>query len=91
MASRVKRAATSATRSAPLAMTMNWTTVMIRNTTRPTTRLPPATSAPKVSTMWPPSALSRIERVMATEIASRNSVVSSSTLGKLENAIGLGM
>ena len=41
--------------------------------------------------MWPPSALSRIERVMATEIASRNSVVSSSTLGKLEKATGLGI
>jgi hypothetical protein len=51
MASSEKRAATSATRSAPLAMTMNCTTVMIRNTTRPTTRLPPATTLPNVSMM----------------------------------------
>ncbi len=37
MASRVKRAATSATRSAPLVMTTNWMTTRIRKTTRPTT------------------------------------------------------
>ena len=48
MASSEKRAATSATRSEPLAMTMNCTTVMMRNTTSPTTRLPPATMSPKV-------------------------------------------
>ena len=41
MASRVKRAATSATRSAPLVMTMNCTSVMIRKITAPTTKLPP--------------------------------------------------
>ena len=41
MASRVKRAATSATRSAPLAMTMNWMMVRMRKTTAPTTKLPP--------------------------------------------------
>ena len=41
MASRVKRAPTSATRSAPLAMTRNWTMVRMRKTTAPTTKLPP--------------------------------------------------
>ena len=44
MASRVKRAATSATRPAPLVMTTNWITTRIRNTTRPTTTLPPTTN-----------------------------------------------
>jgi hypothetical protein len=48
IASSVNRADTSATRSAPLAMTMNCATVMIRNTTRPTMMLPPATKLPKV-------------------------------------------
>ena len=48
MASRVKRAPTSATRSAPLAMTMNWTMVRMRKTTAPTTKLPPRANSPKV-------------------------------------------
>ena len=46
IASSVKRAATSATRSEPFAMTMNWTIVRIRNTTAPTTRLPATTKLP---------------------------------------------
>ncbi len=37
MASRTKRAPTSATRSEPLAMTMNWMIVSMRKTTAPTT------------------------------------------------------
>ena len=88
IASSEKRAATSATRSAPLAMTMNCTTVMMRNTTRPTTRLPPATTLPKVSMMWPASPRSRIMRVVAIDSDSRNSVVISSTLGNTENSSG---
>ena len=47
MASRVKRAATSAMRPAPLVMTTNWMTTRIRKTTMPTTRLPPTTKWPK--------------------------------------------
>ena len=43
MASRVKRAATWAMRSAPLVMTMNWMMMRMRNITRPTTMLPPTT------------------------------------------------
>ena len=89
IASSEKRAETSATRSAPLAMTMNWTTVMIRNTTRPTTRLPPATRWPKVSMMWPAWPSSRISLVVAMLTASRNSVVISSTLGNTENSSGV--
>ena len=88
MASSEKRAATSATRSAPLAMTMNCTTVMIRNTTRPTTRLPPATTLPKVSMMWPASPCSRIMRVVAMDSERRKRVVISSTLGNTENSSG---
>ena len=41
--SRVNRAATSATRPAPLVITTNWITTMMRNTTRPTTTEPPIT------------------------------------------------
>src|SRR5437764_798537 len=46
MASRVKRAATSATRPAPLVITTNWMTIRIMNTTRPTITFPPTTNWP---------------------------------------------
>jgi hypothetical protein len=48
MASRVKRAATSATRPAPLVMTTNWMTMRMRKTTRPTRTDPPTTKCPKL-------------------------------------------
>ncbi|KVD61723.1 hypothetical protein WI88_13455 [Burkholderia ubonensis] len=41
MPSREKHAATSATRSDPLVMTMNCTTVTMENATKPTARLSP--------------------------------------------------
>lgn len=85
-ASSVKRAPTSATRSEPLAITMNCTVVMIANTTRPTTRLPPTTSLPKLSMMLPASACSRIDLVEAMFSESRNSVVNSSSDGNAESA-----
>jgi hypothetical protein len=88
MASSEKRAATSATRSAPLAITMNCTTVMMRNTTKPTTKLPPATVLPKVSMMWPALPCNKINRVVAIASAKRNKVLMSSTLGKTENSSG---
>ncbi|CFP62558.1 Uncharacterised protein [Bordetella pertussis] len=90
MASSEKRAATSATRSAPLVMTTNCTIVRMRKTTRPTIRLPPTTKLPKVSMMWPASPCSRISRVVAMEMPSRNSVVTSRTEGNEENARGEG-
>src|SRR5690606_18233203 len=90
MASSEKRAATSATRSAPLVMTTNCTMVRIRNTTRPTIRLPPTTKLPNVSMMWPASPCSRISRVVAMEMPSRNRVVTSSTEGKDEKDSGEG-
>ncbi len=89
-ASRVKRAATSATRSEPLVMTRKLTTVRIRKITRPTARLPPTTKLPNASTICPASPWSRINRVVATESARRNKVVSSSTAGNEEKASGRG-
>ncbi len=91
MASSVKRAPTSATRSEPLAITMNCTVVMIRNTTRPTTRLPPTTSLPKLSMMWPASACSRMDLVEAMFSDSRSSVVNSSSDGNADSEVADGM
>ena len=55
-ASRVKRAATSDTRSAPLATTISWRRVMIRKITSPTTRFPFTTKLPKAWMTSPASA-----------------------------------
>ena len=57
--------------------------------TRPTMRLPWTTKSPKVETILPASACSRISRVVVMEIDSRNSVVISSTAGKAEKATGV--
>ncbi len=53
MASRVNRAATSATRPAPLVITTKWMTIKIRKTTRPTRTEPPMTKCPKLSMTMP--------------------------------------
>ena len=53
IASRVKRAPTSATRPAPLVMTTNWMTSRIAKTIRPTISEPPTTKWPKVSMTLP--------------------------------------
>ena len=89
-ASSVNRAPTSATRSEPLAMTMNWTIVMMMNTTKPTTMLPPTTRLPKASITWPASAVSRMTLVDAMFSARRNMVVNSSSVGKVESSTTLG-
>ena len=60
---------------------------MIRNTTSPTTRLPPTTSSPKLSMMWPASACSRIDLVEAMFSESRYSVVNSSTDGNADSCV----
>jgi hypothetical protein len=86
MASSVKRAATSATRSEPLAITRNCTSVMIKKITAPTTRLPPTTNSPKVSITSPALAWIRISRVVVMFSDSLSSVVNSSMLGNVENA-----
>jgi hypothetical protein len=83
MASRVKRAATSATRSDPFAITMNWIIVRMRKMTAPTTRLPATTKSPNARITSPPSARSRMRRVADTSSASRNNVVISRIVGKV--------
>ena len=71
MASKVNRAETSATRSAPLVITMNWTSVMIRKITAPTTKLPLTTNMPNERMTSPASAFSRINRVAEMSSDSR--------------------
>jgi hypothetical protein len=101
-ASRVKRAATSLMRVAPLVMTWNCTITRIRKMMMPTARPPapappPATKPPKALMTWPAtlrasSALSasavRIRRVEAIFRTSRKSVVPSSSEGKTLNSSG---
>ncbi len=53
IASRVKRAPTSATRSAPLVMTTNWMTTRMRKITIPITSEPEMTKCPKASMTLP--------------------------------------
>ncbi len=88
MASSTKRAATSLMRPAPLVTTTSWMTSRIRNTTTPTTKLPPTTNCPKVSMTLPPVPVSRIRRVEATLRPRRSRVVISSRLGKALNSSG---
>ncbi len=92
MASSVKRAPTSAMRSAPLVTTTKLITTKIRNTITPTAKLPPTTKVPKASITlpaapvpWCPSISTT--RVEATLSASRIRVVSSSTVGKTMKSI----
>mmetsp|Transcript_70455 Transcript_70455/g.166055 ORF Transcript_70455/g.166055 Transcript_70455/m.166055 type:complete len:244 (+) Transcript_70455:1896-2627(+) len=93
IASRVKRAPTSAMRSAPLVTTMKLMTTRIANTIRPTAKLPPIRKCPKLSMtlpaapvpVWPSSSTTRVE---ATFSDRRISVVSSSTVGKAAKSSG---
>ena len=82
MASRVKRAPTSATREAPLVTTTNWMTTRIRNTTSPTTTEPPTTNEPNDWITPPAEPVVRISRVDDTLRARRNRVAISSSDGK---------
>src|SRR3546814_2539561 len=52
MASRVKRADTSAIRPEPLVMTTKFTITRMAKTMTPMTRLPPMTNWPKASMIW---------------------------------------
>ena len=90
MASRVKRAPTSATRPAPFVTTTNLMTMRMRKMTRPTTTLPPTTNSPNALTTWPASPWSRMSRVTLTLIARRNIVVSSRRRGKDEKSSARG-
>ena len=93
MASSVKRADTSAMRSAPLVTTTKLITTRIANTIRPTAKLPPIRKWPKDSItapaapgpVWPSSSTTRVE---ATLSDSRISVVKSSTEGKAAKSSG---
>ncbi len=94
MASRVKRAPTSAMRVAPLVITRKFTTTRIRNTTMPMTKSPdirklekPAITMPAARTPSWPSA--RMSRVVAIDSARRIIVAISRTVGKAENSSGL--
>ena len=89
IASRVKRAATSDTRSAPFVMTMNCTRTMMRKINTPMTMFPWVIRLPKALMTMPASPPSRrISRVEETFNPNRNSVVTSSSEGKMENSNG---
>ena len=87
MASSTKRAATSLTRPEPLVITTNWMMIRIRKTTIPTARSLPPTYSPKAVITWPASPPVRISRVDATFRPSRNMVVKSSRVGKVERSV----
>ena len=84
MASNVKRAVTSDTRSEPLLITINCTMIKIKNTIPPTIRFPPPTNSPNAWTTLPASPFSRIFLVDPTFNEIRNNVVISSNVGKLD-------
>jgi len=88
MASRVNRAATSETLSAPRVITINCMITKIRKIINPTTVLPPTTKEPKVAITSPAWALRRIRRVEEILRARRNIVIISSNDGKTENSKG---
>ena len=96
MASKWKRAATSAMRPEPLVMTTKFTITRIVNTMMPMTKLPPITKLPNASMTWPAAAVpswpwARMRRVEARLSASRSMVAISSTVGKAENSSGAWM
>ncbi len=88
MASRVKRAPTSATRSAPLVTTTNWMTTRIRNTTAPMIKEPPTVTLPNASITCPAKPCPSTNRVDATLSPSRNRVATSSSDGNTEKSRG---
>ena len=94
MASSVKRAPTSAMRVAPLVITTKFTVIRMTNTMVPMTKSPLMTKLAKPAMTWPAASgpslpLERMSRVVAMLSASRNSVASSSTVGKAEKSSGL--
>ena len=96
MASRLKRAATSAMRPEPLVMTTKFTITRIVNTMMPITKLPLITKLPNASMTWPAAAVpscpcDRIRRVEARLSASRSIVEISRMVGNEENSSGVWM
>ena len=91
MASKVKRAVTSAIRVEPLVMTMKFTNVMIENTMTPMTKLLPMMKPPNASITLPAASVPlcpsvRIRRVDARLRARRNNVAISNTTGNELNS-----
>ena len=94
MASRLKRAATSAMRPEPLVTTMKLTMSRMAKTIIPTITSPPIRKPPKAATTWPAASgpscpWLRMVRVVATFSARRSSVVSSSSCGKAVKSSGV--
>ena len=86
IASRVNRAATSATRSEPFVITIKLIMTSIKNTTKPTKMFPPTTKDPNVSTTAPASPPDKIALVVETFSASRNNVSTNKREGKIEKS-----
>ena len=96
MASRVKRAETSAMRPEPLVMTMKLMMTRMPKTMMPMTKLPPMTKPPKASMTRPAASvpswpLARISRVEATLRDRRTMVASKRTVGKVLKSRGVSM
>ena len=93
IASRVKRADTSAMRSEPLVITTKLITTRIAKTMNPTAKLPPIRKCPKASItapaapgpVWPSINTTRVDATLSDR---RNRVVSSNTVGKTEKSSG---
>ena len=82
IASRVNRAVTSATRSEPLLITINWMMIRMTNTIAPMIRSPLPTKFPKVSTTFPGLPVVRISLVEETFNAILKMVVNKRMVGK---------
>src|ERR1700735_693456 len=93
IASKWKRAATSAMRPEPLVMTTKFTITRIVNTMMPMTKWPPMTKLPNASMTWPAAAVpswpwARMSRVEARLSASRSMVEINSTVGNAADSSG---
>ena len=88
IASKAKRADTSAIRSEPFVITINWTTVMIKKITPPTIKFPPVTKCPNASTTSPASPFARIHLVDAILNTRRNIVPIRMIEGNVDNSSG---
>ena len=93
MASRLKRAATSAMRPEPLVMTTKLTITRIVKTMMPMTKLPAITKLPNAWMTWPAASgpswpWARMSRVDARLSERRSMVEISRTVGNAENSSG---
>jgi len=88
MASSVNRADTSATRPAPLVMTMKLMMVRMMKMTTPTMKLPCTTNCPNAVMRLPASPWVRMARVVAMLSPSRKSVTKRSRVGKTLKSVG---